>query len=718
MIKKFLAGIFICLAVYNSQAQETSKQEISYQDIAQGKFAARSIRGLRSMADGEHYTTQLGGAIIRHRYKDGSTVDTIFSAAWKEPNLKVSGYAMSDDESKILLQTEREAIYRHSSKSNYWIYDRTTDSLYALSKNGKQQEASISPDGRYAAFVRDNNLWWVDLGTKEEHQATFDGKAGEIINGIPDWVYEEEYSFAKAYHWSPASDKIAYYRFDEREVKYYNMNTFEGELYPKNVTFKYPKAGETNSIVQIKVYDLDSQKHTLMNIGEQTDIYIPRIEWTQNDNTLAIHRLNRLQNDYDLLLANAITGESKTLYQETEEKYIERIDDQKITFLRDGKHFIVKNESTGFMHLYLYNLKGELLNPITSGEWEVREICGVDPRNKKVYYTSTEISPLASDFYSVGINGTGKKRLSEDGTSSITMSTGCKYYICHNSSLNSPTVATLHKASGELVRNLEDNAALKERLAEFEMPTKEFFSFTTPAGDELNGYMLLPHDFDSSKNYPLFMTQYSGPGSQSVKDAWSVGWETALLREGYLVACVDGRGTGGRGEAFRKVTYENLGGPELEDQIYAAQYLGELDYVDSERIGIYGWSYGGFMALNCILKGADVFKMAISVAPVTSWRYYDTIYTELYNGMPQQNPKGYDENSPLHFADLLKGKLLLVHGTADDNVHIQNSYEMIEALTKEGKDFDWLIYPDRNHSMGNRRNDLMKRIINFTKENL
>lgn len=694
-------------------------KEIDYSTIAAGTFRPLTISALRSMADGEHYTTMSQGRIVKFRYSDGAAVDTLFSAWDCTPKVKINGYAMSADEQVLLLPTDRESIYRHSSRANYYIYDRPTATLAPVSMNGKQQEATLSPDGKMVAFVRNNNLVVADLKSKTEKQITFDGRQGETINGIPDWVYEEEYGFSRAFEWSPSSDAIAYYRFDERHVKEYNMTVFDTMLYPQNATFKYPKAGERNSEVQIKVYRIASAATTTIDLGKETDIYIPRIEWTERANLMAVHRLNRLQNSYDLLIADAILGGSRVIYSERNPKYIERIDDQKITFLADAKRFIVKNENDGFMHLYLYDLRGKLLKQLTKGEWEVVDICGVDEKNGRVYYTSTEKSPLQTQLYSCTLTGAGKRLLTDNnGVNTVTMSKNCKYYICHHSSSTTPTVATLHSANGKKIRTLENNIELQKRLTEYQMPHKEFFTFTTPNGDQLNGYILKPADFDSTRSYPLFMTQYSGPGSQSVSNSWGASWEWALLKEGYLVACVDGRGTGRRGEAFRKSTYENLGGPETQDQIFAAKYLGSLPYIDAARIGIYGWSYGGFMALNCILKGADVFKMAVAVAPVTSWRFYDTIYTELYNGLPQSNPEGYDDNSPLNFADSLRGKLLIAHGSADDNVHIQNSYQMIERLLDAKKDFEWIIYPDKNHGMNDRRDHLMERIIRFTKTNL
>ncbi len=710
----------ICVALATISIVSLSAQKkFTYDDLSRGLFYARSVYGVRSMNDGEHYTTSQGGMILKNSYATGEVTDTLVNVEKLSPKINFSNYEFSSDEKKILFTTHVKPIYRHSFTADYWIYDLETNRLTPLSERGAQQVAQLSPDGRKAAFVRDNNLFWVDLTTGKETQITTDGRFNYVLNGIPDWVYEEEYSFSRAYEWSPSSDKIAFYRTDEERVKEYNMNRFDHQLYPEVYKFKYPKAGEENSIVTIHVYSLEDGKTVLMDTGEETDQYIPRIKWTASSAELAIFRLNRHQNNFDLLLADSETGVSRIVYNEKNERYVERIDYETVTFLPDGERYIVKSEKDGYMHLYLYSFEKGELNRITSGPWDVTSILGLNAAGDRVYFMSCETSPLKRNLYSVKLNGKDKKRLTEgEGTYSIAPSKGFKYFISYFSSATTPNIVTLHKSDGSVVRVLEDNAELRARIAEYQVPVKEFFTFTTSEGIELNGYMIKPNGFDSTRRYPVFMTQYSGPGSQSVSDSWGIGWESALVQEGYIVACVDGRGTGFRGEDFKKCTYKNLGDLEVKDQIEAARYLGSLSYVDASRIGIYGWSYGGFMALGCILKGNDVFKMAISVAPVTSWRYYDTIYTELYNGLPQENPEGYDNNSPIHFADRLKGKLLIAHGTGDDNVHIQNTYEMVSALTRNNKSFDLMIYPDQNHGMGSGRNHLMHKCIEYVKANL
>ena len=714
-MKKLISMTLAAVSVVSLAAQK----KFTYDDLAGGLFYARSVYGVRSMNDGEHYTTSRDGMILKNSYATGEVTDTLVDVRKLSPEIAFSNYEFSSDEKKILFTTNVKPIYRHSFTADYWIYDLETNKLTPLSERGAQQVAQLSPDGRKAAFVRDNNLFWVDLAAGTETQITSDGRFNYVLNGIPDWVYEEEYSFSRAYEWSPASDKIAFYRTDEERVREYNMNRFDHQLYPEVYKFKYPKAGEENSVVTIHVYSLEDGKTVRMDTGEERDQYIPRIKWTVSSDRLAIFRLNRHQNNFDVLLADSATGESRIVYNEKNDRYVERIDYETVTFLPDGKRYIVKSEKDGYMHLYLYSFEKGELNRITSGEWDVTSMLGLNAEGDRVYFLSCEISPLKRNLYSVKLNGKDKKRLTEgEGTYSIAPSKGFKYFISYFSSTTTPNIVTLHKSDGSVVRVLEDNAALRKRLDEYKVPVKEFFTFTTSEGVELNGYMIKPNGFDPSKRYPVFMTQYSGPGSQSVADSWGIGWESVLVQEGYIVACVDGRGTGFRGEEFKKCTYKDLGNLEVKDQIEAARYLGSLDYVDPARIGIYGWSYGGFMALGCILKGNDVFKMAISVAPVTSWRYYDTIYTELYNGLPQENPEGYDNNSPIHFADRLKGKLLIAHGTGDDNVHIQNTYEMVSALTRCNKPFDLMIYPDQNHGMGSGRNHLMRKCIEYVKANL
>ena len=709
-----LLTVFFALCTLNT-ITVSARPAFDYSALRDGTFEQKTVSGVRSLSDGERYTTMSDGRVLCFSYRTGEPAGVLFDASAAEPRIEFTDYVLSADERRLLLTTDVEPIYRHSFTAEYWIYDRQDGSLRRLSQGGPQQQAQFSPDGSRVAFVRGGNLFVADPTAGSERQLTFDGRFNHIINGLPDWVYEEEFSFARAFAWSPDGRKIAYLRFDESRVKQYNMNRFAGGLYPENYTFKYPKAGEQNSVVELYCCDAADGSTVRMDTGEQTDQYIPRLFWTPTGQ-LGFYRLNRLQNHFEVLLCDS-SGASRVVYDERNDRYVERVDGRTVTFLPDGDRFVVRSERDGFMHLYLYGVSEGLLGRITSGEWEVTELLGIE--GDRVYYLSTETSPLRRDLYTVRLDGRGKRRLTGgDGTYRIAPSRGFRYFISYFSNVRTPNRVTLHRSDGRLVRTLEDNAALRTKLDELQVPVKEFFRFATSEGVELNGYMVRPNGFDSSRRYPVLMTQYSGPGSQQAADRWTIGWEDVLVQQGYIVACVDGRGTGFRGEEFKKCTYGELGKYETVDQIEAARYLASLPYVDPDRIGIYGWSYGGFMALNCILKGNDVFRAAIAVAPVTSWRFYDTIYTEIYHGLPQDNPSGYDDNSPIHFADRLKGKLLIAHGTGDDNVHIQNTYEMITKLVEYDKPFELYVYPDRNHGMGPSRHHLMERCIEFVQRNL
>ena len=709
-----LLTVFFALCTLNT-ITVSARPAFDYSALRDGTFEQKTVSGVRSLSDGERYTTMSDGRVLCFLYRTGEPAGVLFDASAAEPRIEFTDYVLSADERRLLLTTDVEPIYRHSFTAEYWIYDRQDGSLRRLSQGGPQQQAQFSPDGSRVAFVRGGNLFVADPAAGSERQLTFDGRFNHIINGLPDWVYEEEFSFARAFAWSPDGRKIAYLRFDESRVKQYNMNRFAGGLYPENYTFKYPKAGEQNSVVELYCCDAADGSTVRMDTGEQTDQYIPRLFWTPTGQ-LGFYRLNRLQNHFEVLLCDSL-GASRVVYDERNDRYVERVDGRTVTFLPDGDRFVVRSERDGFMHLYLYSVSEGLLGRITSGEWEVTELLGIE--GDRVYYLSTETSPLRRDLYTVRLDGRGKRRLTGgDGTYRIAPSRGFRYFISYFSNVRTPNRVTLHRSDGRLVRTLEDNAALRAKLDELQVPVKEFFRFATSEGVELNGYMVRPNGFDSSRRYPVLMTQYSGPGSQQAADRWTIGWEDVLVQQGYIVACVDGRGTGFRGEEFKKCTYGELGKYETVDQIEAARYLASLPYVDPDRIGIYGWSYGGFMALNCILKGNDVFRAAIAVAPVTSWCFNDTTSTEIYTGLPQDNPSGYDDNSPIHFADRLKGKLLIAHGTGDDNVHIQNTYEMITRLVEYDKSFELYVYPDRNHGMGPSRHHLMERCIEFVQRNL
>lgn len=717
--------LLICVATFLTICVYSQKQRISLEDLnVNGTFRASSVWGITSLNDGEHYTTlERGGRIVKYSYSTGEAVDVFFDASsFDIPQIKqFSLYELSPDESKILLATNITPIYRHSFTADYFIFDIETNEIVQLSENGSQMLATFSPNGNLVAFVRDNNIFINDLLSGTEQQITFDGEFNHIINGAADWVHEEEFHMVTGMQWSPDSKSLAFYKFDESNVKLFNMPLYQNELYPPNYSFKYPKAGEENSVVSIHVYDIESKQTRTMGTGDETDQYIARIKWTVNSERLCMVRLNRLQNKVDLLMANPLTGQSETVFSETNEYYIEEPADSYPTFTQDGKYFIIPSERSGYNHLYLYNMNGDFVRQLTDGNDEVISIYGYDAKRKRVYYQAFDESPLRTAVYSVALDGKKHKKLSElPGTNSASFSTGFKYYIHFHSSVTTPTLVTLHNAKGKQMRVLEDNKNLTATLEQFEIPTKEFFSFTTSEGVELNGYMVKPLGFDENTEYPVLMYQYSGPGSRSVVNRFSVGWDEYLATEGYMVVCVDGRGTGGRGQGFKKMTYGQLGYYESIDQVEAAKYLQGLPYVDEERIGIWGWSYGGYMSSLCLFKAPEVFSMAIAVAPVTNWRYYDTIYTERFMGLPQDNANGYDDNSPINHVDGLQGKLLLVHGTGDDNVHVQNTIEMAEKLVQANKQFDMMLYPDKNHSIygGNTRMHLYTLLSNYVKSNL
>jgi dipeptidyl-peptidase-4 len=681
-----------------------------YADIAAGKFTQKTVAGVRSMADGEHYTVNAGGrAIEKYSYKTGRKVATVY-----ESQAPFNDYCFSPDERKILIITDKRSIYRHSATATHWVYDIAAKRLTRLTEEGREQEATFSPDGRRIAFVRDNNLFYVELADGSLHHVTRDGERNRIIHGHTDWVYEEEFGFTRAFEFSPDSQSIAWLRFNETAVPEFTMMRFAGRTYPEPYTFKYPVAGAQNSTVELHTYNIKEGRRAKADVGPEADQYIPRIGWTPVGR-LFFYRENRLQNHFEVIVVE--DGASKVLYNERDERYVELPDNQTVTFLADGR-FVVRSERGGYAHLYLHDAKGAVTDTLTRGEWEVRRV--VDVTGDRVFFLSNEGSPLRNNLWSVRLDGSKKQRLTHDeGTFAIAPSRGFKYFISTFSNITTPRLVRLHDASGRVVRTLEENAALKRTIQELNVPQKEFFAFETSEGVSLNGWMLRPRDFDPAKKYPVLMFQYSGPGSQEVVDRWKIDWYDALVQRGYVVACVDGRGTGGRGAGFRKCTYGNLGELETIDQIEAGKYLASQPWADPARIGIYGWSFGGFMALNCILKGSEVFSAAVSVAPVTSWRFYDSVYTEVYNGLPQDNPRGYDDNSPLNFAGRLEGRLLIAHGTGDDNVHIQNTYLMASALTAAGKQFDMHIYPDDNHSMyPHGRQHVERLMVDWVTENL
>jgi dipeptidyl-peptidase-4 len=718
----FLLGNYVFAQTSNDIILEGSKK-ITLEDIYKNStFRTNSVSGFRSMNDGKSYvsieTNPLSKErfVARKNYSDGKISEELFSEReLTYENIKLPiGTDFSPDEKKVLIAYQSEPIYRHSTKAYYYVLDLQTKKITPVSnQKEKQLYATFSPDGSKVAFVRDNNLFYTDLITREEIQVTQDGKYNEIINGGTDWVYQEEFSFTHAFFWSPDSKQIAFYRFDESEVKEFSMTMFTG-LYPTEYKFKYPKAGEKNSTVSIHTYNLINKNTSTVDIGSEIDQYIPRIKWTQDPNILCVLRMNRHQNQLEYLLWNEKEQSSQIILTEIDKYYIDINDD--LTFLKDNKHFLITSEQDGYNHIYLYTINGKLVQQITKGSWEITKLYGINEKTGTLYLQSAESSPLQRDIYSINLSGDKKKKINiAEGVNSATFSSDFSYYILEHSNVNTPPHITLNTSKGT-IRVLEDNQASKKTSTEYGISPREFFSFTTSERVDLNGYMIKPPNFNKDTKYPVLMYVYGGPGSQSVTNSWSHNyWFDYLAQNGYLIVCVDNRGTGYRGAEFEKMNYLELGKHETIDQIEAAKWLSEQSYVDESRIGIWGWSYGGYMAALAITKGADVFKTAISVAPVTNWRFYDSIYTERYMRTPQENSSGYDNNSPINFVDKLKGNLLLIHGTADDNVHFQNSVMLSEALIMANKPFEQAYYPNKNHSIngGNTSLHLYTKMTEF-----
>ena len=704
-----------------------AQQKLSVEEIYSGAFRPETMDELFAMKNTNQYTV-----LNFDRATRSSQIDLYDFATLKKVNTiidtksfpelvdGIDSFVFSKDEKQVLLANNSNQIFRYSFNANFFLYNLDTKKLTKILE--QVQQPTFSPDGLKIGYAKENNLFIYDIASQKTTQVTFDGKKNSIINGITDWVYEEELAFVRAYDWSADGKKLAFIRFDETEVPEFSMNIFKKELYPTVETFKYPKAGEKNSKVSLLLYDIASNSSKAIDLSNYNDFYIARIKWTNDANVLSAQILNRHQDNLDLLFIDGTTATSKVVLNEKDKAYIDVTDN--LTFLKDNS-FIWTSEKDGFNHIYLYDKTGKLKNQVTKGNWEVTAYYGFDEKNKTIYYQSVENGSTIRDVYKIGLDGKNKLKLSQQvGTNSATFSPNFQFFINSFSSSSQPTINTLNSTNdGKQIQSIIDNKTLAEKVKKYNLPTKEFFELTTEKGNKLNAWMIKPTDFDANKKYPVFMYQYSGPGSQQVDNKWNTAndyWFMMLAQQGYIIACVDGRGTGFKGAAFKKCTQNQLGKLEVEDQIDAARVIGNYTYVDKTRIGIFGWSYGGFMSSNCLFKGADVFKMAIAVAPVTNWRFYDSIYTERYLQTPQENASGYDDNSPINYVSKLKGNFLLIHGTADDNVHVQNSMQMIEALVQANKQFDWAIYPDKNHGIygGKTRIQLYNKMTTFIKEKL
>lgn len=729
--------LFLCLAALCDFA--AGKRSLDLKEIVSGKFRPESVRGIVSMADGEHYTQLNPGhtKIIKYSFKTGGEVETVFDAetAREFGKTKIDGYIFSPDERKILIQTETMGRYRHSYTAVYYIYDIKNNKCEPLSDKGPQEAPMFSPDGTMIAFVRDNNIHLIKLlFGNSESQITEDGKSGEILNGIPDWVYEEEFSMNRAMEFSPDNSLIAYIRFEESDVPEFSLQYYAGEaphldmfdLYPGSYSYKYPKAGQKNSKVSVHSFDIKSKVTRKLNVPIEAEDYIPRIRFTNDPAKLAVITLNRHQNRLDMYFADPRSTVTKLVLRDESPYYINDDVLDNIVFYENNFSFM--SEQDGYNHLYWYTIGGNLVKQVTKGEFEVKKFLGWDKITDTFYYEANQDGATKRAVYKIDkkekiTNLTGKSRGTGTGTFSSTM----KYFISNYSDLNTPPVFEIKGNDGKTVKTMVNNEPLKQMIAGYDVPEKELFTFKTNKGITLNGWMIKPPNFSASKKYPVIMYQYSGPASQAVVDRWNVGsdsdgvgWNTYMASRGFLVVCIDGRGTGGRGAEFAKCTYLNLGVKEAEDQVEVAKYLGSLAYVDKARIGIWGWSYGGYTTIMSMSEGTPVFKAGVAVAPVTDFKYYDTIYAERFMRTPKENAAGYKASSTFTRADKLHGNLLLVHGMADDNVHLQNSVEYSECLVQANKQFDMHYYTNRDHGIrgGNTAFHLFTKLTNYFESNL
>lgn len=690
-------------------------QEITLDKIYSGQYRGRGISGISSLSDGEHYAVIEGNAIVKYSYVNTHKIGNIVDG-------KYYNYEFSNDESKILLLIESLPIYRHSFLGKYQVKDLKSGREVLINGGKLVQEPRFSPDASKVAFVEGNNIFYQDLETGKITQITTDGEKNHILNGVSDWVYEEEFGHSRQYEWTKNSDAIVFVKSDETAVREVNLPIYQGNLYPEEMKFKYPKAGEENSKVSAFMYQLSNKKLSKIDLSAFKGYYIINVIPTQKYDEVVLITSERNQNAMDILKVNTKTEKTTKLFTEIDEKWIDT-DKNIIEFLEDNS-FIWASERDGYRHLYWYNENGKLKKQITKGNWEVVEYYGFNPKTKEVFIQTTQNGSINKVISKVNIN-TGKSLIisEKEGNNIANFSKNYRYFIETSSAVDKPYTYTLKDKDGILIKDLQNNKEQYKRLERDNFVAKEFFTIPNAVGDSMNAWIIKPKNFDKMKKYPVLMYQYSGPGSQSVENSWDNGnalWFNMLAQKGYLVVCVDGRGTGFRGAKYKKATYKNLGKYEIEDQITAAKWLGNQPYVDANRIGIFGWSFGGYMTSLALTKGADTFKLGIAVAPVTNWRYYDSIYTERFMGTPQENPSGYDDNSPTNFAHLLKGKLYIIHGTADDNVHFQNAIEFSEALIQHKKQFDFMAYPDKNHGIygGNTRQHLYELMTNYILKNL
>ena len=697
-----------------------SQEEITVEKIWKYyNYYPNRAEGYNAMSDGVSYSVrESDNTIVKRSFEGKGEEEIIFKPT---DDFAYDGYEFNADESKVLFLTDVKNIYRYSYSANYYLFDRETEKIQPLDEKRQPQTlAEYSPDGNHVSYIYENNIYVKNLKTGFVTKLTFDGEKNAVINGTTDWVYEEEFAFIKAYDWSPDSKYIAYLKFNERHVKEFSM-TFYNELYPDSYDFKYPKAGEDNSKVSVHIADIDGGKEQEIFIGQYE--YIPRMEWSPSMNQLILQSMNRHQSSlkYHLVDLQEDMWVPSVVFEEKSETYVD-VDDN-LVFLKDGNSLLRTSEIDGYKHIYKLSFDGTHTQ-VTSGKWDVIDFLGLDTKSNTIYYSSCEPDATQKSVYGIQLNGKNKKELtSAKGYNDAEFLKGMKYFIHTYSNANTPPVIRLRNAKGKLIQTLEDNSRLAKLLSSsYALSPKTISTIETDNGI-LNTWMILPHDFDSTKKYPVYFNVYGGPGHNEVLDSWDGSdymYHQLLAQHGYIVFCVDPRGTMYRGAEFKKSTYLELGNLETEDILNCAKVLGEYSWIDKERIGIMGWSYGGFMSSLAITKGADLFKMAIAVAPVTSWRYYDNIYTERFMRTPQENEKGYDDNSPINHVSKLKGNYLLIHGAADDNVHYQNTMEMVNAMVAANKQFDLFIYPNKNHGIygGNTRNHLFQMMFDYILENL
>ena len=714
----FLAVLFI--ASFSVAAQQYGLQE-----IVDGVYNSKGVKSVVSSADGLHYyqMNDRSNAVVKFEYATGNVVDTLFSTEKaRECTFDTfQGFLVSPDEFRVIVYKDREQIYRHSFKANYYYHDVRRNLVRKLTENlSKQMIPTFSPDGKMLAYVIDNNIWISKFDFNTELQVTKDGEFNKIINGATDWVYEEEFAETRLMEFSPYNTLLAFVKTDESDVKEFSFQTYEKQLYPGSYTYKYPKPGEDNSKVASYVYDINAQTTRKMDVPLDEDGYIPRIMFTTDASQLVVMTLNRNQNRFDMYFVNPRSTVAKLILRDENKYYIDSGFLKSIHFLPNQFTYI--SEKDGYSHIYIYSNTGALQKQLTKGSFDVTSLLAVDAETGVVFYEAADESPLQRNIFKTTIDKVVTTKLSSSsGYNFATFSNNGKYYTNNWSNTVTPSLITMHNSNGKLLRTLQDNESVKQKVVQANFPVKEFI--TVPAADgttQLNGWMIKPSLFDASKKYPVVMIQYSGPDSQQVLDRFGVDWYYALAEQGYIIASVDGRGTGARGEAFRKQTYLNLGIIESDDQVAAAKYFGTLPYIDGSRVGIWGWSYGGYNVLMSMSRGNGAFKAGVAIAPVTDWRFYDTVYTERFMRTPQQNAVGYDNGSAIKLADKLQGNLLLIHGTADDNVHVQNSAEYTRALIQADKHFDMFVFPDKNHFIngGNSRKYLYNKVIDFYKKNL